>query len=78
MVSTLARDAIAQTALTNDDEMFTEREFCGWQKISPNTARQWRTLGRGPAWIKVGRSVRYRRSDVEDWLARRTRTPVAS
>lgn len=34
---------------------------------------QWRYLGIGPKFIKLGRSVRYRRSDVEAWLDGQTR-----
>ncbi|MFE7837345.1 helix-turn-helix transcriptional regulator [Streptomyces sp. NPDC057474] len=33
------------------------------------TLAQWRYLGKGPRWIKVGRHVRYRVSDVEQWLS---------
>ncbi len=33
------------------------------------TLAQWRYLGKGPRWIKVGRHVRYRMSDVEHWLS---------
>jgi len=39
--------------------------------------RYWRHVGTGPASIKVGRHVRYRREDVEAWLTAHT-APVAS
>jgi predicted DNA-binding transcriptional regulator AlpA len=32
------------------------------------TLDQWRYQGRGPAYIKVGGSVRYALADVEAWL----------
>lgn len=35
---------------------------------------QWRFHGDGPPFIKLGRSVRYRWSDVEAWLDDNTRT----
>lgn len=40
------------------------------------TLRKWRTQNRreGPAWIKCGKSVRYREADIEAWLERRTVT----
>lgn len=41
------------------------------------TLRYWRHAGTGPATIKVGRHVRYRREDVEAWLEANT-TPAAS
>ena len=32
------------------------------------TLRQWRYLGQGPRYLKVGAAVRYRPRDVEAWL----------
>lgn len=39
---------------------------------SPAALAQWRYLGIGPKFIKLGRSVRYRTSDVEAWLDSQT------
>lgn len=36
--------------------------------LRPNTLRKWRVLGRGPRYRKLGRSVRYSASDLEEWL----------
>jgi Helix-turn-helix domain len=44
----------------------------------PNTLTAWRHQGRGPPFIKVGRKVFYRRSDVASWLAGQRRDPVAT
>lgn len=33
--------------------------------------RKKRTLGDGPPYLKIGRMVRYRRQDIEDYLAAR-------
>lgn len=38
--------------------------------ISEATLRRWRSIGQGPTFLRVGRQVRYRVSDVEDWLAK--------
>ncbi|WP_330354463.1 helix-turn-helix domain-containing protein [Streptomyces chartreusis] len=32
------------------------------------TLAQWRYLGKGPRSIKIGRHVRYRWADIEQWL----------
>lgn len=40
--------------------------------LPQKTLAQWRYLGRGPRWVKIGRHVRYRRSDVDGWLAANT------
>jgi predicted DNA-binding transcriptional regulator AlpA len=34
----------------------------------PRTLRQWRYVGAGPKYLKVGATVRYRARDVESWL----------
>ena len=33
-----------------------------------STLAQWRYLGKGPRYLKLGGHVRYSRSDVNDWL----------
>ena len=41
---------------------------------SPATLERWRSNGQGPRFIKVGRQVMYRESDVERWLDQQTRS----
>jgi predicted DNA-binding transcriptional regulator AlpA len=36
--------------------------------ISEATLRHWRAVGRGPAFLRVGRHIRYRSSAIEAWL----------
>lgn len=36
--------------------------------ISPETLCCWRLKGRGPSFLKVGRLIRYRRSDLRAYL----------
>ena len=45
--------------------------------LSPRTMESWRLVGGGPVYIKVGRRVRYRRSDLEAWLDARQRTSTS-
>lgn len=40
---------------------------------SPRTLEAWRLRGGGPPFIQIGRSIRYRRGDLLDWLAKRRR-----
>lgn len=37
--------------------------------LSPRTVDAWRTAGEGPDYIKIGAQVRYRETDVEQWLS---------
>ncbi len=48
---------------------------------SPRTLEQWRYLGRGPRYVKIGHLVRYRLEDVEAeeerWLHANTAGPLS-
>jgi len=39
--------------------------------VPTGTLANWRYQGRGPAFVRVGRHVRYRAEDVGEWLAKR-------
>ncbi|MFE1592113.1 helix-turn-helix transcriptional regulator [Nocardia sp. NPDC058705] len=45
---------------------------------TPQQLAQYRYLGKGPRYIKVGKRVRYRWSDVEAWLTDNTRTTTGA
>lgn len=59
-------------------EFFDEKHFCAVLGISSVTATKWRAKAKGPPFIKVGRLVRYRRSDVDAWLRACTIGDVAA
>lgn len=40
------------------------------------TLRQWRYLGKGPKYVKVGATVRYRPADVEAWIEAQAKEPA--
>jgi predicted DNA-binding transcriptional regulator AlpA len=41
------------------------------------TLANWRSLGKGPPFLRVGRHVRYRAGDVDGWIAAQVRDPEA-
>jgi hypothetical protein len=47
-----------------------ERDAAQYIGFRPPALRCWRREGRGPAYIRHGRSVRYLTRDLDDWLAR--------
>jgi excisionase family DNA binding protein len=49
-------------------ELLTPTELATESGIPPRTLSQWRYIGTGPAYLKLGRHVRYRREDVDAWL----------
>jgi predicted DNA-binding transcriptional regulator AlpA len=60
------------TNSVDDVALIDEKQLCADLGISSVTATKWRAKAEGPPFIKVGRLVRYRRADVEAWLASRT------
>ncbi|MGV9794428.1 helix-turn-helix domain-containing protein [Gordonia sp. NPDC003422] len=37
--------------------------------VSRGTLDNWRSQGRGPAYVRQGRMIRYRRADLDAWMA---------
>ena len=58
--------------MTDLEQLLTENQLADKTGISPRTLQKWRWEGGGPPYIKLGRSVRYRLSDVLEWLDERT------
>lgn len=53
------------------DELLTLQDVAELLEVSPNTVYYWRYQRTGPKGHKVGRRVRYWRSDVMEWLQER-------
>lgn len=56
------------------EELLTQQQLADELQVSQRTLERWRQQGTGPAFIQVGRSPRYRRSDIDTWLDQRRRT----
>ncbi len=57
------------------DKMFTETEAAPEVRLAASTLQKLRVTGGGPPYVKLGRAVRYRESDLRDWVeARLTRS----
>jgi len=60
-------------------DLLDEKAAAAFLQLAPGTLSVWRSTGRyGIPFVKVGRRVRYRRADLENWLERRTRTNGAT
>jgi excisionase family DNA binding protein len=46
----------------------TEKRAAKLVGFSPRTLQKWRIEGRGPRFVKCGRSVRYRWQDLQEWM----------
>ncbi|WP_405359784.1 helix-turn-helix domain-containing protein [Kitasatospora sp. NBC_00085] len=67
-----------QTYASGAEEWLTSREVAQLTKLAPQTLSNLRWRGEGPAFTKLspgrGGRIRYRRRDVEQWLAGETAT----
>jgi predicted DNA-binding transcriptional regulator AlpA len=61
-----------------DDDLLTIAEVAAIVRAPVATLRYWRHLGTGPRSFRVGRGVRYWRTDVSAWLEHQQREDHAS
>lgn len=59
--------------MTDIDPLYLPPEAADQLRTNARTLERWRTTGTGPAFVKVGRRVCYRRSDLEAFVQRQTR-----
>jgi hypothetical protein len=62
-------------AKSMDVEFLTEGQLENRGIASRRTLQGWRLRGSGPRYYKLGGMVKYRWSDVEDWLNARSVSP---
>jgi len=55
--------------MSANEPLVTEGEAASLLRVSLTSVRRWRREGRGPVYRKIGRSVRYRREDLADFIA---------
>jgi excisionase family DNA binding protein len=55
------------------ERLLTQQQLADELQVSLRTLERWRQEGTGPAFIRVGRSPRYRRADIDAWLERQRR-----
>jgi excisionase family DNA binding protein len=59
----------SQVMASKPEPLATTEEVAAFLKDVPkHTLEQWRSQGKGPTYVKLGRHVRYRWADVYAWL----------
>lgn len=58
--------------MTPQPELLTTEAVSEWTGIPSETLRYFRNRGEGPAFTRIGRSVRYPRACVQSWLDMQT------
>lgn len=48
--------------------LLTQDELALLLEVTTETLREWRRLRQGPDFVKAGKGVMYRESDIQDWL----------
>ena len=62
--------------LSPDDRCLKTDELAKYLGMSAKTLKTYRADGLGPAFVKIGRMVRYRLSDVNKWRDSRVYDPA--
>jgi predicted DNA-binding transcriptional regulator AlpA len=60
---------------TNEENLLTEIRAAEVVSLSVKTLQAWRLRGVGPAYVKAGKAVRYRRADLLAWIEAHTISP---
>lgn len=56
--------------------LWTIEEVAEYLSVGVSTLRRWRANGDGPPGFLVGRNLRFRSDDVEEWVRSKEITPV--
>ena len=67
----------SDTAGTQDliNPPLTETQAAARLGLKVATLRAWRSQGRGPAYVRLGRAIRYLTVDIEEFLTSNRHTP---
>ncbi|MCX4908064.1 AlpA family transcriptional regulator [Streptomyces sp. NBC_00878] len=68
----MSRSKLPQVADQQRRKLATPQEIAEYCDVPLGTVYQWSSRGSGPKFIKVGRHLRARWSDVEQWLDAQT------
>lgn len=63
--------ALSLSTLNAPIPLMEERAVAEYLGVKRKTVQNWRLVGGGPKFIRVGRSIRYRFEDIQAWLALR-------
>jgi predicted DNA-binding transcriptional regulator AlpA len=68
----------ADCASVEPEELIGNDKAAKMLGLAPQTLVTWRSEKHGPRFLKVGRLVYYRRTDISAWLAAQLRDPQAA
>ena len=59
--------------MRNPTDLLTTEEAARYLRLSARTLERYRVTGEGPRFLKIGRRVLYRQSDLDGWLKNKSR-----
>jgi DNA-binding transcriptional MerR regulator len=68
--------AITENRSIQNKEILTDSETASFLEIATRTLRDWRSNGKGPAFVQMGNKIRYRKKDIDAYLDNQTITPT--
>ena len=54
-----------------NENILTTKEAAEFLGLKEKTLRLWRAENKGPSYIKINRTIRYRRDDLDEFVAKR-------
>jgi excisionase family DNA binding protein len=61
----------------SQETYFRPREAAEYLRSSESTLAKKRLNGDGPSFVRIGRAIRYRRSDLDAWMSASIRTSTS-
>ena len=72
---TLDNTAGTMDTAANANQPLTETQAAARLGLKVATLRAWRTQGRGPAYLRLGRAIRYLAMDIDEFLSSNRHSP---
>ena len=60
------------------DNLIDSKQLAKWLNVHPGLPAQWRLHQRGPKYLRLGRAIRYRVSDVQEWMTEHQQEPTST
>lgn len=67
--------SITGSTIRDTGRLLRPRELSELLGVPVGTLANWRSARTGPPFVEIGRHVRYRRGDVDEWIAARLFVP---
>jgi predicted DNA-binding transcriptional regulator AlpA len=56
--------------MAHDEKYYSPKDAAAYLRSSPSTLAKRRLYGSGPRYCRIGRAIRYRKSDLDEFMAK--------